>query len=79
MIVRILPHGAIQELDLAAGSFELFNEQHLMNESPRQPVGAGDEHSLKTGTFDAISQLVQTRSIQARPAVSVVAEDKILR
>src|SRR5689334_13795554 len=50
-----------------------------MNESPRQPVWAGNEHSLNTDTLNPISQLIQTGSIQARPAVSIVTEDMILR
>jgi hypothetical protein len=79
LIVWILTHGSIQKLDLATGPFELFHEQHLMNESPRQPVRAGNQNSLKTGTFNPISQLVQTGSIQARPTVTIVTEDKILR
>lgn len=50
-----------------------------MNESPSQPVRAGNEHSLKTGTLNPISQLVQTGSVQARPTVPIVTENMILR
>jgi len=43
LIVRILAHRAIQELHAAAVFFDLLQQQTLVDEMTRQPIGSGDE------------------------------------
>src|SRR5262245_4805169 len=75
LIVRILAHGPIHKLDLAAPLFELLHKQHLMDIVPSEPVWSGHNHPVKDCAAHLLPQPVQTRPVQARPAVTVIAKN----
>jgi len=63
LIVRVLTHGPIKKLHLAAASLPFFDEQNLVNKPASQSIRAGHQHPLEAGTLHRISELVQTRSV----------------
>ena len=78
LIVGILAHGPIHELNLASPLFELLHEQHLMDIVPSEPVWSGHNHSVKDCAAHLLPQPVQARSVQARPAVAIITKNTLL-
>jgi hypothetical protein len=79
LIVRILTHRPVQELDLTAPLGEFVDEEHLMDIVTCQPVGSGHEHQVKGGQGRAIPQPIQTRPVEFGPTIAVIAVDMFLR
>src|SRR5262249_34360857 len=51
----------------------------LMNVVARQPVWAGEQHTIQDSAFHAIAESVQTRTIQIGSAVTVIPENVVRR
>jgi hypothetical protein len=62
--MRVLAHGAIHKCHLTAAFFELLNEQQLVDILASQAIGSGDDHQIKVGQSDLITQAVKARSLQ---------------
>jgi hypothetical protein len=71
--VRVLTHGAVQELDPTAVAFQLLYKQNLMDVVAGQPVGSGDQHHLQVGQPGVVPQPVQPGAAEAGPAEAVIA------
>ena len=78
LIVRILTHGSVQELDLTAPLGEFIDEEHLMHIVAGQPIGGRDQDPFKDGQGGPIPQPIQARPIQLGPTITIVAVDVFL-
>src|SRR5262249_59917902 len=56
-----------------------FDQYHLMHVVARQPVWAGEQHTIQDSAFHAVAESVQTRTIQIGPAVTVIPENVVRR
>src|SRR5258708_25846487 len=75
LIIGILAHGSLQEMDLTAVSVQFLNEQHLMHILACQPIRGGDDHLVKAAIGGLITQALQTWTTQRRSAVAFIAKD----
>jgi hypothetical protein len=78
VVMGVLAHRPLQEVDLAAMPLQLLQQHHLVHVVAGQPVGGGDEHAVQRRCRHRVAQPVQTRPLQARATVAVVAEDVLL-
>jgi hypothetical protein len=78
LIVRVITHRPIQELDRTARMRELLEEDHLVYVVAREPVGRGDQHAIDLVPLRRVTQTIQPRPGQRGPTVAVVAEDVAL-
>ncbi len=77
LVVRILTHGAVEELDVAASPFELFEEHHLVHVIARQTIRGGEPHQVTARGRHRIAQGIQFRTLQRGAAEAVVAKDQV--
>ncbi|MCR6630164.1 MAG: hypothetical protein NVV74_09010 [Magnetospirillum sp.] len=75
VILWVPPHRSIQKLDPAAKALQFLQEHHQLDVVARQPVGVGDQDPLDLTGPHGIAQSIQARTVQRRPAVSVIPED----
>jgi len=75
LVMRVLAHRAIEELNLTTVAFQFFHQQDLMHILTGEAVGRSDQHALKFGLGGAIPQAIQARTIQRRAAVAIIAKD----
>lgn len=75
VVLRILPHGPVQELDPAPEPLQLLQEHHQMDVVARQTIGIGDQHPTDAARPHGIAQPVQAGPVQRRPAAPVIPED----
>ena len=59
-------------------SFQLLNEQHLVDIVAREPIGGGDEHPIELGQGRVIPQAVQAGPREAGATVAVVPVNMVL-
>ncbi len=78
LVVGIVTHGPIQELDLTAIPVQFFDQQHLVHVLPCQPIRCSHQHQLNTAQGNLIAQPIQPRTIQPCPAVAIVAIDVLV-
>jgi hypothetical protein len=78
LIVWILTHGSLHELDLATSSLQFFDEQHLMHILASESIWGGDDEPIKGCTTDLLSKPVESWAAQACSAVSIIAKDILL-
>src|SRR5579883_752462 len=55
LIVRIVAHGPIHELHLAAASFKFFNQQHLVDIVASESVRSSDDDAIKSCSSHLLS------------------------
>src|SRR4051812_34613785 len=72
--MRIIAHGAIQELGGTSGLRPFLQENHLVHIVAGEAVGSSDEHAVDLAALHGIAQAVQPRADEGRAAVAVVAE-----
>jgi len=75
LVVGVLAHGAIEELDPTAVLLQFLDDQHLMHVRARQAIRGGQQHHVVGRQSGLIAQRIQARPVQARPAVTVIAVD----
>ena len=78
LIVRILTHGPLQELDRTAPLGAFVDEEHVMDIITSQPVGSGHEHKVEDGQGSAIPQPIQARPVEFGPTIAIVSVDVFL-
>jgi hypothetical protein len=79
LIVRVLAHRAVQELDPTAMLLECFEEENLADIVPGEAVWVGHQDFLELGRRDMVAQSIQTGPVEGVAAVAVVAEEVGLR
>ena len=79
LVLGIVGERTVGELDLAAVTLQLLQEQHLMDVVPRQPIRVGDEDAIELGQGGEVAEPVEAGPPQRGPGVAVVAEDVIFR
>jgi hypothetical protein len=62
--MRILAHGTVQKLHVAAVLFQFFQQQNLMYVVSRQPVGCGNQNQIEAALGRSIPQPIQPRPLQ---------------
>ena len=72
-----LPERLIEEMDVATLALALFEEHHLMDIVAREPIWACDPKMLKSSLPDASAELIQTRPVESRPAIAIIAKDML--
>lgn len=75
LVVRVLGHRPVEELDAAAVLLQLLEQEHLMDIVSRQPIRIGDEDLVERGHGRAIAEPVEAGPLERGTAVSVVTED----
>ena len=78
MILRVLPQRLIEKLDLTASLFKFFQQHHLMDIVPGQPIGTGEHDAVQGGLFDPIPQAIQPWPIKRGATLPIITEN-ILR
>jgi hypothetical protein len=78
LIVRILTHGPVQELDLTASLGEFLDEEDLMDIVAGQPIGGREQDPCKGSQGDATPPPIQAWPIQLGPTIPIVAVDMCL-
>ena len=75
LVVRVLGHRPVEELDAAAVLLQLLEEEHLMDIVSRQPIRIGDEDRVERGHGRPIAEPVEAGPLERGAAVAVVTED----
>jgi hypothetical protein len=75
LVVRVLGHRPVEELDAAAVLLQLLKDEHLMDIVSRQSIRIGDEGLLERGHGRPIAEAVEAGPLERGPAVTVVTED----
>ena len=78
LIVRILTHGPVQELDPTAPLREFLDEEHVVDIVAGQPIGGREQDPFKGGQGGTIPQPIQARTIQLGPTFTIVPVDVFL-
>ena len=78
LVVRVLAHRPIQELDLTPRPLELIDQDYLMHVVARQAIGRGDHEAIKFTRPHHIAQTVKGRAFEVSPTVTIVTKDAIL-
>ena len=79
LVVWVLGHRPVEELDAAAVPLQLLEEENLVDVVAGQPVGVGDEDAVVPGQGGLVPQPVQAGPPQGCAGVAVVPEDVLLR
>lgn len=79
LVVRVLTHGTVEELDMAAVFLEFFEQEHLMDIVTGQTIRVGHPDGVELRGRGVVAQPVQAGPAQGRAPVAVVAEDMGLR
>ncbi len=74
MVVRVVVHGPVQELNRGPGARPFLQKHHLVHVVAREAVGRGDEHAVDLAAFDGVAQAVEPGTRQRGTAIAVVAE-----
>jgi len=77
LVVRILAHGALDELHDPAAAFQFLQQEHLMDVFTGQPVRRGDEHAVETCLGDLVAQAIQTGALERGPAIIIIAKNLV--
>src|SRR5918911_2064142 len=75
LIVRILAHRPVEEFHLTACGRDLFPQEHLMHVVARQPIRGRNQDAIQLAERRPVPQPLQPGLLEARPAVSIIAED----
>ncbi len=78
LVVWILTHRPVEELDHAAAAPQLFQQQRLVDVVAGQPIGHGQEHPVHLARRHRLAQPLQPRPAQRRATVAIVAEDGLV-
>jgi hypothetical protein len=78
LIVRILTHGSVQELNRTAALGEFLDEEYLMHIVASQAIRSRHQDQLKGGQGGAIPQPIQAGTIEPGPTIAVIAVDVFL-
>jgi len=73
----IFAHRTVKELNGTAVSFQFIYQQDLMNVLARQPIWRRDEQQLKAGQGSLVTQSIQSRTVELRTTVPVIAVDMV--
>ena len=76
--MRILTDRTIHKFNPTTIFFPLFQQYHLVNIVPCQPVRCSDYQTFYLSSRNSVSQTVQTRPVQAGATAAVIPEDIIL-
>jgi hypothetical protein len=74
LVVGILAHGPLQELDRTAVLLKFLNKEHLVHIFAGQPIWCGHHDPVKLRQAGSVTQLVKSGTIQARPTVARIAK-----
>jgi hypothetical protein len=75
LVVGILAHGPLEELNATAMPLELVEQEHLVDVVAGQPIRGSHDDPVQRSRRDQIAPPVQARPAQGRPAGGLVAED----
>ena len=78
LIVRVLTHGPVQELDRTAPLGEFVDEEPLMHIIAGQAIRSGQQDPLKDGQGGPIPQPIQAGTVELAPTIAVIAVDVFL-
>ena len=75
LVVRVLGHRAVEELDAAALGLQLLEQEDLVDVVAGQPVGVGQEDRVEGGHGRRVAEAVEAGPLERGAAVAVVTED----
>lgn len=79
LVVRILAHRPVEELDLSTVPLQLLDQEHLVRVVARQPVRRGDQDAVQPGARGGVAQVIEARTPETGAAATSVAKDVLLR
>ena len=72
VVFRALAQRPVEEDDLHPGTPELLHQQHLIGVFARQPIGGVHIHAVHRTSRDDITQALEGRPNQGRPAIAFI-------
>jgi hypothetical protein len=78
LVVRILGHRSLHELDAAAALLELFEQEDLMDVFAGQTIRCRHHQEIKLAEASRIPYSIESRSIETSTAVAVIDVDVAL-
>jgi hypothetical protein len=75
LVVRILTHRPVQEFHLTASARKLFQEHHLVDVVPGEPIGSGEQHQVTPSRGDSIAQGIESWSTQGSATEALVTKE----
>jgi len=79
LVVGILAHRPVEEVDLASSGRDLLEQQHLMHIVAGEPVGSGDQNAIQLPHGHAVAQPLQPGPLERGATVAVITEDVLGR
>jgi hypothetical protein len=77
LVMGVLAHGVLDELDDTAAAFQFLQQEDLMDIFTGEAVGRSDEHAVKARLGDLIAQAIQARALERGATVAVIAKDLV--
>jgi hypothetical protein len=78
LVVRIIAHRPIEELDSAARPLQFGEDHHLMDVVAGQPIGRGQEQKIERRLGRLIAQVKEAGAFERGTALAIVTEDMFL-
>jgi hypothetical protein len=78
LVVRVLGHRPIEELDLTTVLLQLLDQEHMMDIVTRQSIGICDEHLVERSQGRPVAEAVKAGPFERGAAVAVIAKDVLL-
>jgi hypothetical protein len=75
LLVRVVADRPVEELYATACSFELFEQNHLMDVVTGKPIWCREEHQLEGGLGRLVTQMIEARSLELGTTIAIVTED----
>lgn len=79
LVVRIVAHRPVEELDGHAVFLQFLDQEHLVHVVARQPIRRGDQDAVQPSACGGVAQMVKAGTPQTGATVTVVAKDVLLR
>ena len=79
LVVGVLAHRTVEELDVAAVFLEFFEQKHLMHIVASETVRVGHQDDIELGSYGVVTQPVEAGPTQGRAAIAVIAEEVLFR
>jgi hypothetical protein len=74
LVARVFSDRPMYKDYLATGSLELLEQQHLIDVLASEAIWTEDDNQANCPVLDGITQTIQSRSVESRPAVALVQE-----
>ncbi len=78
LVVGVIAHRTIEELDAAPGSLQFFQDHHLMDVVAGESIRRSQEDQIECRLGRLIAQVIQAGAFELGPTLAIVTEDMFL-